>query len=46
MPTDEDIDAPAALVARLTGDATGPDDIDHALEDLLNDDSGERPKED
>ncbi|MGV3714162.1 zinc-dependent metalloprotease, partial [Pseudolysinimonas sp.] len=46
VPTDVDIDAPAALVARLTGPAPEPDDVDRALEDLLGDESGDRPKED
>jgi hypothetical protein len=46
MPTDADIDDPAALVARLQGGTPEPDDVDQALEDLLNDESGDRPKED
>jgi putative hydrolase len=46
IPTDADIDDPAALVARLQGGAPEPDDVDQALEDLLNDESGDRPKED
>jgi putative hydrolase len=46
IPTDADIDDPAALVARLQGGTPEPDDIDQALEDLLNDESGDRPKED
>ncbi len=46
IPTDADIDDPAALVARLKGGAPEPDDIDQALEDLLNDESGDRPTED
>ncbi len=45
MPTGEDIDDPAALIARITGAATEPDDIDLAIEELLGDDSGERPTE-
>lgn len=45
VPTDADIDDPDALVARLTGPAPEPDDIDRALEDLLADDSGDRPHE-
>jgi putative hydrolase len=45
VPTDADIDAPASLVARLTGPAPEPDDIDRALQDLLDDDSGDRPRE-
>jgi putative hydrolase len=46
MPTGEDVDAPAALIARITVDAAEPDDIDLAIEELLGDDSGDRPKED
>jgi putative hydrolase len=46
VPTSEDIDDPAALVSRLTGPAPEPDDIDQAIEDLLNDDRDDRPHED
>lgn len=46
IPSGEDIDDPAGLIARLTGEAPGPDDIDQAIEDLLNDDTGDRPHED
>lgn len=49
MPTAEDLDNPAALVARLTAQASGeapqPDEVDQALEDLLRGDT-ERPTED
>ena len=45
VPTSEDIDDPAALVARLTGPEPAPDDIDQAIEDLLNDDRDDRPHE-
>ena len=45
VPTDADIDAPAALVARLTGPAPEPDDVDRALQDLLDDSTGDRPQE-
>jgi putative hydrolase len=45
IPTDADIDDPAALVARLTGAATEPDEIDRAIEDLLDDTTGDRPHE-
>ncbi len=45
VPTAADIDDPAALIARLTADSTEPDSIDQAIEDLLNDDTSERPKE-
>ena len=46
VPLDTDIDDPSALVARVSGGTPEPDDIDRALEDLLSDDSGDRPKED
>lgn len=45
VPTGEDIDDPAALVARLQAGTPEPDDIDQAIEDLLNDDTSERPTE-
>jgi putative hydrolase len=45
IPTSEDIDNPAALIARLSGAAAEPDDIDQAIEDLLNDDTTNRPHE-
>ncbi len=45
VPTGEDIDDPAALIARITGGTPEPDDIDQAIEDLLNDDTNERPRE-
>jgi putative hydrolase len=35
VPTPEDIDDPAALVARLTAGTPAPDEMDQALEDLL-----------
>lgn len=46
MPTGDDIDDPAALIARITGGESAPDDIDRAIEELLGGDSGDRPKED
>lgn len=46
IPTDADIDDPTGLVARLQGGTPEPDDVDQALEDLLNDESGDRPHED
>jgi len=46
LPTDADIDDPSGLVARLSGGTPEPDDVDQALEDLLNDESGDRPHED
>ncbi|HEV7742379.1 MAG TPA: zinc-dependent metalloprotease [Pseudolysinimonas sp.] len=45
LPSDADIDDPTALVARLKGGTPEPDDVDQALEDLLNDESGDRPHE-
>ena len=45
LPDDTDIDDPTALIARLTGGAPAQDDVDRALEDLLNDESDDRPKE-
>jgi putative hydrolase len=46
IPSDADIDDPAALVARLTGGTPEPDEIDRAIEDLLDDTTGDRPHED
>ena len=45
VPTGDDITDPSSLLARLTGGFTGLDDIDQAIEDLLNDDTSERPTE-
>ncbi len=48
QPTAEDIDDPQRLIDRLTGAAPADpelDAIDQAIEDLLNDDSGDRPTE-
>ncbi|HEY0258856.1 MAG TPA: zinc-dependent metalloprotease [Lacisediminihabitans sp.] len=45
VPTSEDIDDPAALVARLTGPEPEQDDIDQAIQDLLNDERDDRPRE-
>jgi len=45
VPVDSDIDDPASLVARLSAGTPEPDDVDRALEDLLADDTGERPSE-
>jgi putative hydrolase len=45
LPGDAEIDDPAALVARLQAGAPEPDDVDQALEDLLNDETGDRPHE-
>jgi putative hydrolase len=46
VPTAEDVTDPSALVARLTAGSPVPDDIDQAIEDLLNDDTTDRPHED
>jgi putative hydrolase len=45
VPTSEDIDDPAALVARLTSSTPETEDIDQAIEDLLNDETDDRPHE-
>lgn len=45
IPTSEDIDDPVGLVMRLTGAEPDHDDIDRAIEDLLNDEQGDRPRE-
>ena len=45
VPTGEDIDDPAALIARLTGGAPEPDDVDRAIEELLGDNGPQRPTE-
>jgi len=45
VPTADDITDPTALLARLTGGTPQLDDIDQAIEDLLNDDTSERPTE-
>jgi putative hydrolase len=44
MPTSDDIDFPDALIARINGEVTEPDELDQAIEDLLNDE-GDRPHE-
>ncbi|CAN5265679.1 zinc-dependent metalloprotease [soil metagenome] len=46
VPTAEDVSDPTALIARITSGEPEPDDIDKALEDLLNDDTDDRPRED
>jgi putative hydrolase len=45
VPSSEDIDDPTALVARVTSPEPELDDVDRAIDDLLNDESGERPTE-
>jgi putative hydrolase len=46
VPGPEDIDDPSALVARILNPAPDRDDIDKAIEALLNDDRDDRPHED
>ena len=45
VPTSEDIDDPTTLIARIAAGDPVPDDVDQALEDLLNDDTIDRPHE-
>ena len=45
VPTAEDIDDPAGLIARLTAGEPEPDDVDRAIEELLGDDGPNRPTE-
>lgn len=45
VPSGEDIDDPQSLIDRLTRDEPELDDIDRAIEDLLNDDREGRPTE-
>jgi len=45
IPTGADIDDPTALIARISSGVVVPDEMDQALEDLLNDDSSDRPHE-
>ena len=46
VPTGEDVDDPSSLIARITAGEPAPDDVDQAIEDLLNDDTTDRPHED
>jgi putative hydrolase len=46
VPTADDIDDPTALITRLGTSKSAPDSIDQAIEDLLNDNSSDRPSED
>ncbi|TBN57311.1 zinc-dependent metalloprotease [Glaciihabitans arcticus] len=46
VPTADDITDPSALIARITAGEAPLDDVDRALEDLLNDETGDRPHED
>jgi len=45
VPVGEDIDDPRALIARITATEVVPDDIDRAIEELLGDETTERPQE-
>ena len=45
VPGDADIDDPTLLIARLVGDEPAQDDVDRALQDLLDDTTGDRPHE-
>lgn len=45
VPTSDDIDDPQGLIARLQQGPPAPDDVDRAIEDLLGDADGERPRE-
>ena len=45
VPSGDDIDDPSALIARITAGEPAPDDVDQAIEDLLNDDTSDRPHE-
>ncbi len=46
LPTAADIDDPTALIARIRDGQPEPDDVDQAIADLLNDETGNRPHED
>ncbi len=45
VPSGEDIDDPESLIARVSSAEPELDDVDRAIEDLLNDDSEDRPTE-
>ena len=45
VPLASDIDDPTALIARITAGPPEPDEFDRALEDLLDDEDGDRPVE-
>ena len=45
IPTSDDIDFPEALIERISGGSGEQDDMDRAIEDLLNDEGDDRPKE-
>lgn len=46
VPSSENIDDPAALIARITNPEPELDDVDRAIEELLGDESDDRPTED
>ncbi len=46
VPDGDDISDPSALIARITATEVVQDDVDRAIEDLLGDDTSERPHED
>ena len=46
VPDGADISDPSALISRMTATEVVPDDIDRAIEDLLGDDTSDRPHED
>jgi putative hydrolase len=45
VPTSADVDDPQALVARLTSNEPAFDDVDQAIQDLLDDTTDDRPRE-
>jgi len=45
VPTADDITDPTNLIARITTGSPAPDDVDQAIEDLLNDTTTDRPQE-
>lgn len=45
IPTGLDLDDPSTLIARITAGTPEPDDVDQAIDDLLNDETTERPNE-
>lgn len=45
VPTSADVDDPQALVARLTSKEPAFDDVDQAIQDLLDDTTDDRPRE-
>ena len=45
VPTAHDMTDPTTLISRIAAGAPAPDDVDQAIEDLLNDTTTERPQE-